>query len=131
MKIYFYNQDPDRKPKLKIKKDKKEITNKDIKSYFNIMKYFILQSDNNTIEKNYIPYRFFIEHVKNRFEKDMKYLTRDFDFYIEVLNLYLDCPFLTKEKKEIFQKLKHRIILKRRYYIAFKISTKNYKYTSS
>ena len=114
---YFYNQDPDRKPKLKIKKDKKEIINNDIKSYFNIMKYFILQSDNNTIEKNNIPYRFFIEHVKNRFEKDMKYLIRDFDFYIEVLNLFLDCPFLANEKKEIFQKLKHRIILKRRHYI--------------
>ena len=114
---YFYNQDPDRKPKLKIKKNKKEIINKDIKSYFNIMKYFILQSDNNTIEKNNIPYRFFIEHVKDRFEKDMKYLIRDFDFYIEVLNLFLDCPFLANEKKEIFQKLKHRIILKRRHYI--------------
>ena len=114
---YFYNQDPDRKPKLKIKKNKKEIINKDIKSYFNIMKYFILQSDNNTIEKNNIPYRFFIEHVKDRFEKDMKYLIRDFDFYIEVFNLFLDCPFLANEKKEIFQKLKHRIILKRRHYI--------------
>ena len=114
---YFYNQDPDRKPKLKIKKNKKEIINKDIKSYFNIMKYFILQSDNNTIEKNNIPYRFFIEHVKDRFEKEMKFLIRDFDFYIEVLNLFLNCPFLANEKKEIFQKLKHRIILKRRHYI--------------
>ena len=80
------------------------------------MKYFILQSDNNEIEKNYIAFRFFIEHVKNKFEKEMKYISKDFDFYIEVLDLYLDCPFFTQEKKQMFLKLMHKIRLKRRYY---------------
>ena len=113
---YYYNQAPDRKPKLKNKKDKKKIINSDNKSLFNIMKYFILQSDNNEIEKNYIAFRFFIEHVKNKFEKEMKYISKDFDFYIEVLDLYLDCPFFTQEKKQMFLKLMHKIRLKRRYY---------------
>ena len=114
---YYYNQEPNRKPKLKIKKNKKDIINLDIKSLFNIMKYFILQSDNNTVEKNFIPYRFFLERVKKKFEKNVKYITKDFDFYIEVFNLFLECPFFTNEKKKLFQKLKHKIIIKKRYYI--------------
>ena len=113
---YYYNQAPDRKPKLRNKKDKKKIINSDNKSLFNIMKYFLLKSDNNEIEKNYIAFRFFIEHVKNKFEKDMKYISKDFDFYIEVLNLYLDCPHFTQEKKQIFLKLKRKILIKKRYY---------------
>ena len=114
---YFYNQEPNRKPKLKIQRNIKDTINKDIKSLFNIMKYFILQSDNNTIEKNFIPYRFFLEHVKEKFEKDIKFITQDFEFYIEVFNLFLESPFFTNEKKQLFQKMKHKIIIKKRYYI--------------
>ena len=113
---YFYNQAPNRGQKENITKDKISIINRDIKSLFNIMKYFILQSDNSIIEKNNIPYRFFIEHAKKKLKNGMKYLTKDFDFYIEVLNLYLDCPFFTKEKKQIFKKMKQKIIIKKRYY---------------
>ena len=33
------------------------------------MKYFIVQSDNNTIEKNNIPYKFFEDEVKIYIDK--------------------------------------------------------------
>ena len=55
---YYYNRDPSRK-KQYIKENPSEKANNNLKSLFNIMKYFILQSDNNTIEKNNIPYKFF------------------------------------------------------------------------
>ena len=54
--------------------------------------------------------------LKKKLKNNLKYLIKDFDFYIEVFNLYLDCPFFTKERKEIFQKMKRKIIIKKRYY---------------
>ena len=60
---YFYNIDPNRffnKPK---KEDDLIIANENLKSLFNIMNYFIIKSDNNTLEKNNIPYKFFDEKV--------------------------------------------------------------------
>ena len=61
---YFYNIDPNRffnKPK---KEDDLIIANENLKSLFNIMNYFIIKSDNNSLEKNNIPYKFFDEKVK-------------------------------------------------------------------
>jgi glycosyltransferase involved in cell wall biosynthesis len=113
---YFYNISPNRRIKIEAKEDRISIINKDIRSLFNIMKYFILQSDNNNIEKNYISYRFFEEKVKHKLRKDIKYIQNDFDFYIDVLNLYLSCPFFSKEKKKVIMKYKHKIIIKKRYY---------------
>ena len=116
---YYYNQDQNRKPQSKINENKITKINSDVRSLFNIMKYFILQSDNNTIEKNFIPYRFFREQVKNRMKKDVKYLNKDFKFYIEVLDLYLVCPFFSKDKKDTILKLKRKILVRKRYYKDF------------
>ena len=113
---YYYNQDQNRKPQLKNNEDKRTKINSDIRSLFNIMKYFILQSDNNTIEKNYIPYRFFLERVKSRMKKDVKYINKDFNFYMEVLDLYLDCPFFSKDKKDTILKIRRKISVRKRYY---------------
>ena len=108
---YFYNQDPNRRPKEIIKKNNSIIINEDFRSLFNIMKYFIIQSDNNTLEKNNIPYKFFKTYLKY-FENVINYINKGFEFYIEVLNLYIDCPFFTKEKKDEINNLKKKIIIR-------------------
>ena len=113
---YFYNVDPNRNLKHAIKMDKATKNNKDIKSLFNIMKYFILQSDNNTIEKNNIPYKFFDKKVKNKLRNCMKYINKDFDFYIDVLNLYINCPFFDNDKKKEINKFIRKLTIKKKYY---------------
>ena len=107
---YFYNIDPNRffnKPK---KKDDLIIVNENLKSLFNIMKYFIIKSDNITLEKNNIPYKFFDEKVKTYINDVINKISEEFNFYIEVLNLYLNCPFFSKEKKDKINKYKNKIL---------------------
>ena len=113
---YFYNLDPNRNMKHAIKLDKATKVNKDIRSLFNTMKYFILQSDNNTIEKNNMPYKFFDKKVKNNLRNSIKYLNKDFNFYIHVLNLYLDCPFFDNDKKEVIKKFIRKLMIKKKYF---------------
>ena len=113
---YYYNNEPNRKPKQIIKEDKSIKSNREIKSLFNIMKYFILKSDNNTIEKNDMPYKFFEKKVKNILKKDLKYISKHFEFYIDVFNLFLNCPFFNKDKKKVLLKFKRKVLLKKRYY---------------
>ena len=79
------------------------------------MKYFYIKSDNNIIEKNYIPYKFFEEKVKMILLRDLKYITKNFDFFISVLNLYLECPFFSNYKKAVILKIKRKIIVRKRY----------------
>ena len=78
------------------------------------MKYFILQSDNNTIEKNNIPYKFFKTKVKKHFISSINYINKDFEFYIEVLNLYLNCKHFGKNIIDEINNLKKRIINQRK-----------------
>jgi len=115
---YYYNIDPNRffnKPK---KEDDLIIANENFKSLFNIMKYFIIRSDNNTLEKNNIPYKFFDEKVKIYINEAINKITEEFNFYIEVFNLYLDCPFFSKEKRDIIAKYKNKIInRKKKFYL--------------
>ena len=103
---YYYNIDPNRFKNHSKLKSKSLIANENLRSLFNIMKYFILKSDNNTIEKNYIPYKFFEKKVKGYIKEIIKYINRDFKFYIEVFNLYLNCPFFTKDKKNEINRYK-------------------------
>ena len=54
---YVYNLDPNRKKGREIyQKNITEIANENMKSLFNIMKYFFVQSDDNKIEKNFIAF---------------------------------------------------------------------------
>ena len=59
-------------------------TNLVIRSIFNNMRYFYLQSDNNTNEKTNLAYKYFETHIKT-FRDKMKYLTEGFDFILDVL----------------------------------------------
>jgi len=111
---YFYNMDRNRNLKHTNKENKILKINKDIKSLFNIMKYFILQSDNNTIEKNNIPYKFFDRSVKNKLMGSIKYLNKDFNFYIHVLKIYLDCPFFDSDKKKVIKKFIRKLFIRKK-----------------
>jgi len=120
---YYYNNNPDRNKKYKVKEDQIKIINRDIKSLFNIMKYFIVQSDNDILEKNYIAYKFFYGKVYNIIRKKLKYVTNDFDFYIDVLNLYVNCSFFNNDKKNIIRKFKRKLeIRKKKYYKLYEYS---------
>ena len=113
---YFYNKDRNRNrnDKLFNRESRTIKKNKNLKSLFNIMKYFILQSDNNTIEKNNIPYKFFKTKVKKHFISSINYINKDFEFYIEVLNLYLNCKHFGKNIIDEINNLKKRIINQRK-----------------
>ena len=52
-------------------------------------------------------------------KKDVKYLNKDFKFYIEVLDLYLVCPFFSKDKKDTILKLNRKILVRKIYYKYF------------
>ena len=87
--VYFYNQDPKRNANILIKKDKSTI---------------------NTIEKNNIAYKFFKEKVKNYIRNNINSIINNFEFYVEVLDLYINCPFFTRIQKDEFNKIKDKII---------------------
>ena len=74
------------------------------------MKYLFVQSDNNTIEKNNIAYKFFKEKVKNYIRNNINSIINNFEFYVEVLDLYINCPFFTRIQKDEFNKIKDKII---------------------
>ena len=110
---YFYNQDPNRRPKMNIKENITTIINDNFNSLFNILKYFILQSDNNYIEKNYIPYKYFEQNLQY-FEEVINYINKGFEFYNEVLNLFMECSFFTREQKELIFKFKTKIMIRQK-----------------
>ena len=76
-------------------------------SLFNIMKYF-----DNEIEKNQITYQFFNKEklVKKECGFYVNLITKNFEFYIDVLDIYLSYPFFNKEKKEEILMFKESII---------------------
>ena len=63
------------------------------------MKYFYLQSDNNTLEKNKMAYEYYSKSM-NIFGKFIPYVTEGFDFIYKVFELYLNSPYLDKSQKE-------------------------------
>ena len=73
---YFYNNNPNRKNKIE------EKANRIMRSYFNIMKYFLIKSDNNTDEKSLMPYNFFYKKVR----KECKEIVNK--IFIKIKNLF-------------------------------------------
>ena len=80
------------------------------------MKYLFVQSDNNTIEKNNIAYKFFKEKVKNYIRNNINSIINNFEFYVEVLDLYINCPFFTRKQKDEFNIIKDKIINQKKKY---------------
>jgi len=110
---YFYNNDPGRK------NNKGEKANRKMRSYFNIMKYFLIKSDNNTNEKILMPYNFFYKKTRNLCKRFIHKITEGFEFYFEVLDLYLNCTYFDAKKKKEIQKYKN-IIIQRENYVKLK-----------
>ena len=114
---YFYNLDPNRKKGREIiKKNGTEIANDNMKSLFNIMKYFFVQSDDNEIEKDFIAFKFFIKKVVKESEHYINNITKGFDFYLNVLDMYLNCSFFDEPRIQQILTFKEKI-LQRQYYI--------------
>ena len=77
-------------------------------SLFTIMKYFYEKSGNNTFEKKKVAYRFFSNKVL-LYQKYINCLNKEFEFYNEVLDLYLNCPFFSNFEKNKLQSFKNDI----------------------
>ena len=82
-------------------------------SLFVTLKYYYVQSKENYIEKNFVGYKFFYEKVYNLYQNKTDNLTRDFDFIIEVLDMYINCPFFNETQKYNITNFKN-IIIKRK-----------------
>ena len=80
-------------------------TNLIFRSIFNNMRYFYLQSENNTIEKTSLAYKYFSRNI-NDFKHKAKYLTEGLDFILGVLDLYLNSKFFDDKKKAKLNEVK-------------------------
>ena len=78
-------------------------------SIFNNMKYFYLQSDNNNVAKNNLAYKYFYSQTK-KFAKYLPYVTNGFDYFVDILNLYLNSTYFTRFRKQYIIQLKLKII---------------------
>ena len=118
---YFYNLDPKRKiGRELIKKSETDRANENMKSLFNIMKYYFVQSDNNEIEKNFIAFNFLKKKVIQDNERYVNNITEGFDFYLNVLDMYLNCSFFDDMKIKEISRFKEKI-LERQLYIKNKM----------
>ena len=82
-------------------------------SLFTTLKYYYVQSKESYTEKNFVGYKFFYEKVYNLYQNKTDNLTRDFDFIIEVLDMYINCPFFNETQKYNITNFKN-IIIKRK-----------------
>ena len=77
-------------------------------SVCNIMKYFYFQSDNNTFEKYNVAYKYFQKSFR-RFGNRIYYLTKGFDFILDIFNLYLNSSFFDESQKNYIRNYKNKI----------------------
>ena len=73
------------------------------------MKYYYEQSANNTFEKFYGGYKFFTYRILRRYNDKIQYLTKGFDFIIEVINIYLNSQFFNASQKILLTQFKSKI----------------------
>ena len=87
----------------------KEYIDRTFRSIFCIMKYYYEKSGNNKFEKNHFAFDFFEKKVLKLYLKDVGKINQDFDFYNEVLDLYLNCTFYTVEQKSKLITFKNKL----------------------
>ncbi len=85
-------------------------------SLFATLKYYYYKTKENEIEKNYVCYKFFIDKIYNLYQNMTDYLTNDFDYIIDVLNLYINCHLFNKTQTIILTNFKNLIIKRKRKY---------------
>ena len=84
-------------------------TNDLIYSICNVMKYVYYQSDNNTLEKVNVAYKYFTSSFRE-FGGRIQYLTSGFDYILDVFNLYLNCSFFNQDQKNNINGFKKKIV---------------------
>ena len=80
-----------------------------MRSLFNIMKYFYLQSDNNQLEKNNMAYSYF-DKSTNFIKRHINEVTEGFDFFEEILDLYYNSTYFNEGQKTNIKDIKQIII---------------------
>jgi hypothetical protein len=65
-----------------------------MRGVFNNMNYFYVQSDNSTLEKTNLAYKYFEKNIAY-LENNLPYLTEGFGFIEHVLELYLNSSFFS------------------------------------
>ena len=78
-------------------------------SMCNILKYFYYESDNNTLEKYNIAYKYLEKSYKN-FGSKIPYITEGFDNIIDTLNIYLNSTYFIESQKYNIQDFQNKII---------------------
>ena len=78
-------------------------------SIFNNMKYFYIQSDNNTEEKTHLAYKYFFQKIRV-FGEYLPYVTLGFDNFIDILNLYMNSSYFSGAQKKRIIEYKLKII---------------------
>ena len=63
------------------------------------MRYFYLQSDNNAVEKNYLAFEYFNKSIMF-FGKFLPNVTYGFNYFLSVLDLYINSSYFNYKKKK-------------------------------
>jgi len=107
---YFYILKP---LNTELRKRKINLTNEIFHSICDIMKYFYIQSDDNIIEKRNICFKYFKKSM-NTFWNLIKYITKGFDYIINILNLYWNSTYFDNTQKRIINRFKLKIIQRKK-----------------
>lgn len=110
---YYYRTDP-------------KNMNKIFLSLFNNMKYFYIQSDNNTLEKNLLVYGYF-EKCMKFFGQYIHDLTEGFDTILDVFDLYLNSSYFNQSQKVKIAYFKFKFV-ERKNNILFQYHNISYKF---
>ena len=79
------------------------------RSVFNNLKYFYVQSDDNSLEKNTMAYNYFKRMALGSIKK-IDQLNGGFDFILDVLNLYLNCSYFDDSQKNKIYNFRTKIM---------------------
>ena len=104
---YFYNSEiPNSTHKNYFTK---KYMNNILHSLFATMKYYYIQSNNNS-EKILIAYNFFYIKVYRDYLNKIDYLTEGFDYILDVINLYLECKLFSINQRNNLIIFKNKVI---------------------
>ena len=78
---------------------------------FTIMKYYYEQSENCVFEKVYGGYNFFTYRIIRKYENKIRFLTKGFEFILNVIDIYLKSPFFNDTQKELLNRFSEKIHL--------------------
>ena len=83
-----------------------------IRTIFNNMRYFYIQSDNTILEKSNLAYKYFEKNIWI-LDKYFPYVTEGFNFILNVLDLYLNSPFFSESEKNKLNAFRTKVINKK------------------